>query len=83
MYTCCWCSSFSENLHFKGCRKRFRQPVLLQYAGENGIISNQGIAAEAKSVYHPKGKDVMCGIVGFVGSEQAAPILLEGLERLE
>ena len=25
----------------------------------------------------------MCGIVGFVGSEQAAPILLEGLERLE
>ena len=83
MYTCCWCSSFSENLHFKGCRKRFRQPVLLQYAGENGIISNHGIAAVAKSVYHPKGKDVMCGIVGFVGSEQAAPILLEGLERLE
>ena len=62
---------------------RFRKPVLLQYAGENGIISNHGIAAEAKSVYHPKGKDVMCGIVGFVGSEQAAPILLEGLERLE
>ncbi len=25
----------------------------------------------------------MCGIVGFAGSEQAAPILLEGLERLE
>lgn len=25
----------------------------------------------------------MCGIVGFVGSEQAAPILLEGLRRLE
>ena len=25
----------------------------------------------------------MCGIVGFVGKEQAAPILLEGLERLE
>lgn len=25
----------------------------------------------------------MCGIVGFVGSEQAAPILLDGLERLE
>ena len=25
----------------------------------------------------------MCGIVGFVGTEQAAPILLDGLERLE
>ena len=25
----------------------------------------------------------MCGIVGFVGKEQAAPILLDGLERLE
>ena len=25
----------------------------------------------------------MCGIVGYVGSEQAAPILLEGLARLE
>ena len=25
----------------------------------------------------------MCGIVGFVGSEQASPILLEGLRRLE
>ncbi|MBR1455840.1 MAG: glutamine--fructose-6-phosphate transaminase (isomerizing) [Oscillospiraceae bacterium] len=25
----------------------------------------------------------MCGIVGFIGSEQAAPILLDGLERLE
>ena len=25
----------------------------------------------------------MCGIVGFVGSQQAAPILLDGLRRLE
>ena len=25
----------------------------------------------------------MCGIVGYIGKEQAAPILLEGLERLE
>ena len=25
----------------------------------------------------------MCGIVGYVGSEQAAPILLEGLSKLE
>ena len=25
----------------------------------------------------------MCGIVGFVGQEEAAPILLEGLSRLE
>ncbi|MCI2059185.1 MAG: glutamine--fructose-6-phosphate transaminase (isomerizing) [Oscillibacter sp.] len=25
----------------------------------------------------------MCGIIGFVGTEQAAPILLDGLERME
>ena len=25
----------------------------------------------------------MCGIVGFIGTEQAAPILLDGLQRLE
>ena len=25
----------------------------------------------------------MCGIVGYVGREEAAPILLEGLSRLE
>ena len=25
----------------------------------------------------------MCGIVGFVGKQQAAPVLLDGLSRLE
>ena len=25
----------------------------------------------------------MCGIVGYVGSQQAAPILLDGLAKLE
>ncbi len=25
----------------------------------------------------------MCGIVGYIGRHQAAPIILEGLERLE
>lgn len=30
-----------------------------------------------------KGIIFMCGIVGFTGREQAAPILLDGLSKLE
>ena len=29
------------------------------------------------------GNAIMCGIVGFTGSDQAAPILLDGLSKLE
>ena len=28
-------------------------------------------------------EEIMCGIVGYVGKEQAAPIILDGLARLE
>ena len=33
--------------------------------------------------YIINGVDIMCGIVGYVGEEQAAPILLGGLSKLE
>ena len=38
------------------------------------------VAAEDSRRYTPKN---MCGIVGYVGRAQAAPILLDGLRRLE
>lgn len=28
-------------------------------------------------------EEIMCGIIGYIGDEQAAPILIEGLKRLE
>ena len=36
-----------------------------------------------QSIFIRKEFLLMCGIVGFAGGEQAAPILLDGLERLE
>ena len=30
-----------------------------------------------------KGCMTMCGIVGYIGTEQAAPIILDGLSKLE
>lgn len=40
---------------------------------------------EAAGLTGRKGREVknMCGIVGYVGEEQAAPILLNGLSKLE
>ena len=34
-------------------------------------------------LYEKKEISIMCGIIGFVGREQAAPILLDGLARME
>ena len=40
-------------------------------------------AAAPRLRIDPEGAREMCGIVGYVGAQQAAPILLEGLTRLE
>ena len=38
---------------------------------------------EERGEYLRRGGNFMCGIVGYVGDEQAAPILLMGLSKLE
>ena len=35
------------------------------------------------SIREEKGMVIMCGIVGYIGEEQATPILLSGLQKLE
>ena len=35
------------------------------------------------SFLHKKGGKIMCGIVGYTGTKQAAPVLLDGLSKLE
>ena len=35
------------------------------------------------NTYYQEDHCFMCGIIGFAGREQAAPILLDGLERME
>src|SRR5204863_1698185 len=46
---------------------------------ERGRYPSEGLP-EQPHWYDPA---VMCGIVGYVGSDQALPIILEGLRRLE
>ncbi len=50
-------------------------------AGADGIRSGNSGAAPVPE--HGKGKSEMCGIIGFTGTREAAPVLLEGLKRLE
>ena len=37
----------------------------------------------AKAFRAQKGKEIMCGIVGIAGTQEAAPVILEALKRLE
>ena len=47
------------------------------------IVPCGGALRSAETFVIIKENFFMCGIVGYVGSEQAAPILLDGLARLE
>ena len=43
-----------------------------------------GVMLKIRSpVFYIKGDQIMCGIVGYTGRHQAAPILLDSLSRLE
>jgi len=47
------------------------------------LSSGRTLDSEALSGYQEDFLFSMCGIIGFAGREQAAPILLDGLERME
>ena len=53
----------------RGCDRETRVQMSASLSSRNRIFEEE---------YH-----FMCGIVGFIGTEEAAPILLEGLSRLE
>nr|WP_303721880.1 glutamine--fructose-6-phosphate transaminase (isomerizing) [Malonomonas rubra] len=42
-----------------------------------------GIAQKTEEVLIGGEKEVMCGIVGYIGKQEASPIIIEGLRRLE
>jgi len=46
-------------------------------------FANRVSSVSASANDYEEGMSAMCGIVGFTGKQQAAPLLLEGLKRLE
>ena len=62
-------------------KRNFYRQKKTAAAGADGIRSGSSGAAPVPE--HGKGKSEMCGIIGFTGTREAAPVLLEGLKRLE
>lgn len=56
-------------------KKQYKKAILAKILVKNKKASHN--KTRFKEVHH------MCGIVGYIGGEQAAPILLEGLSKLE
>jgi len=50
-------------------------------AGRGGLICDIHLDTHAATCHH--GKSYMCGIVGYIGRNNALPVLLDGLHRLE
>lgn len=50
-------------------------------AGRGGLICDIHLDTRAATCHH--GKSYMCGIVGYIGRNNALPVLLDGLHRLE
>ena len=85
-----WCLIY--HLHHtqdKGCRRnRVEYPIVLCYHERKidfcilclffTLYCNAAYIKQKR-----KGEIYMCGIVGFTGNHQAAPILLDGLSKLE